>query len=220
MLNKNEQEIQEIKEVREQTEERFIIDDLGKASWAFRKLAAVEAKENEIKQVALDEIERIKVWQQDELKHYSGDRDWLEFLLKEYFTNQIKLDDKFRCKTAYGSISQVKQQPAYKYDDDLIVEALKSTSKADLVKEETISTVNKNDLKKELEIIENIYLIDGEIMEYKILGDTMTVQDTGEVIDLSDERLEYREAVAALDGKVINGVNITLRDPKINIKTI
>lgn len=53
-------EIKEIKEVREQTEERFKIDNLSKANWAFRKLAAIESKENEIKDLAAQEIERGK----------------------------------------------------------------------------------------------------------------------------------------------------------------
>lgn len=211
-------EIKEIKEVREQTEERFKIDNLSKANWAFRKLAAIESKENEIKDLAAQEIDRIKQWEAGELKHYSGDRDWLEFLLEEYFREEIAKDDKFRCKTPYGSISQRKQQPAYKYDDDLIIERLKELNKDDLVEEELVRSVNKNNLKKELEIIENIYLIDGELMEYQIEGDTLIVKDTGEVIWMDDERLTYRDAVATLDGELMDGVIVTPREPKVSIK--
>lgn len=57
----------DIEEVDPVTEKpRFIIDDLGKANWALKKIAALRTDLNKVNDLANAEIEKIKGWQTKE----------------------------------------------------------------------------------------------------------------------------------------------------------
>ena len=157
-----EMELQEALETSE-TQERFRIDNLEAANWAFRKLAAIERKRKEIQELANKEIERIKEWQEREERSLDNSKEYFEGLLTEYFAREREKDPKFKISTPYGKVSARKQQPKWHYDEAKLIEWLKENNKDLLrVKYEP----DKNEIKRVYKVVgTNVVTDDGEIVE-------------------------------------------------------
>ncbi|HHY13231.1 MAG TPA: hypothetical protein GX526_01105 [Thermoanaerobacterales bacterium] len=142
---------------------RFTIQDLDSANWAFRKLAAIEKKRNEIKELADKEIDRIKEWQEQEEKGLNNSKEFFEGLLTEYFIRQKEVDPKFKISTPYGKVSSRKQQPKWNYNDRELLDWLKENQPEFIrIKEEP----NKVEIRKNCKVIgQNVVTKDGEIVE-------------------------------------------------------
>ena len=142
---------------------RFTIENLDSANWAFRKLAAIERKRSEIKELADKEIQRIKEWQKQEEKGLNNSKEFFEGLLTEYFIRQREVDPKFKISTPYGKVSSRKQQPKWNYDNDKVVEWLKkNNSELIRIKEEP----DKREIKKAYKVVgNNVVTENGEIVE-------------------------------------------------------
>ena len=73
-MNKlQEQEIETIEQ-----DERFKVTDLESANWVFKKLDAINSKEEEINDLADKEIERIKSWKDKETENYKAAKNILK----------------------------------------------------------------------------------------------------------------------------------------------
>lgn len=157
-----EMELQEALET-PKTQERFRIDNLEAANWAFRKLAAIERKRKEIQELANKEIERIKEWQEREERSLDNSKEYFEGLLTEYFAREREKDPKFKISTPYGKVSARKQQPKWHYDEDKLVKWLKENNQNLLrVKYEP----DKNEIKRVYKVVgTNVVTEDGEIVE-------------------------------------------------------
>lgn len=157
-----EMELQEALETSE-TQEKFKIDNLEAANWAFRKLAAVERKRKEIQEIAQKEIERIKAWEEQEIGNLDNSKEFFKGLLTEYFVRQRELDPKFKLSTPYGRVSSRKQQPKWIYEDEKVLNWLKENDTELIrIKEE----IDKVELKKKYQIVGNTVVTeDGEIIE-------------------------------------------------------
>jgi hypothetical protein len=157
------QEIDEIMEEDTQEKERFRIENLEAANWAFRKLAAIERKRKEIQELANKEIERIKAWQEREERGLDNSKEFFEGLLTEYFAREREKDPKFKISTPYGKVSARKQQPKWHYDEEKLIEWLKENNKDLLrVKYEP----DKNEIKRVYKVVgTNVVTDDGEIVE-------------------------------------------------------
>lgn len=109
------------------TEEResFKIENLEGATWAFRKLRAIEDKEAEIKAVAEEEINRISVWKEKELDQYSKDKEYFNYLLEEYYREEKAKDKKFKLSTPYGKVSSRKTSK-WNYDEEALKDYIRS----------------------------------------------------------------------------------------------
>ena len=155
-------ELEEIEDI-SQEKERFKIENLESANWALRKLKAIEGKGKEITALANKEIERILEWKDGEIKQLGDSKDFFDFLLTEYYTEQKALDPKFKISTPYGMVSSRKQQDKWNYEDDKVLEWLKENDKELIrIKEE----INKSELKKKYKSINGqVVTEDGEIME-------------------------------------------------------
>ena len=161
-----EMELQEIDEIIDggtQEKERFKIENLEAANWAFRKLAAIERKKKEIQELANKEIERIKAWQEQEERGLDNSKEFFEGLLTEYFAREREKDPKFKISTPYGKVSARKQQPKWNYDEDKLVKWLKENNQ-DLIRIKY--EPDKNEIKKTYKIVgTNVVTEDGEIVE-------------------------------------------------------
>ncbi|SHJ53456.1 Bacteriophage Mu Gam like protein [Clostridium cavendishii DSM 21758] len=153
-----------------QEREGFKIEDLEGATWAFRKLRAIENKQVEIKAIADEEISRINEWKDAELKQYEADRQYFNFLLEEYYRNEKTKDKKFKLSTPYGNVSARKsktwnytnEEALTKYLNDNIPELIR-------VKEE----INKTELKKVFK--DGINQETGEVLPFVNIEDTETI---------------------------------------------
>lgn len=145
-------ELQEIETIDREQKERFKIKSIDEANWAFRKLAALKAKEDEVRRLAAAERERIDRYEASEMAAIDRDREFFESLLAEYAMEQRKTDPKFRVKTPYGMVGFRKQQPEWKYVDDQVIEALESNGLDELIRVK--KEPNKSEIKKRLQVVD------------------------------------------------------------------
>lgn len=216
-------ELEDMEEItvenQEEQKERFKIEDLHQANWAFRKLAALNQKEKEIDQLARAEKSRIEDWEKREKESLKHSSNFFNYLLEEFYREQRTIDPKYKLTTPYGKVTSRKQQPQYTYNDDLIIESLKEKGLKRLVDEKVVVTVNKNDLKKEIEVLENVVSLNGEIVEDVVQnGILFTNIETGELYDAED--YIYHDRVITIGGKIIHGVEVEDREDSVTIKAV
>lgn len=157
---------QDLTEVRE----GFKIENLEGATWAFRKLRAIENKEADIKAIAEEEIARVNNWKETELKQYEADKQYFEFLLSEYYKNEKAKDKKFKLSTPYGKVTSRKSSKWNYENEEALTKYLKD-NRPELVrvKEE----VNKTELKKVFK--DGIDKETGEVLPFVTIEETETI---------------------------------------------
>ena len=151
---------QDLTEVRE----GFKIEDLEGATWAFRKLRAIENKEADIKAIAEEEIARVNNWKETELKQY------FEFLLSEYYKNEKAKDKKFKLSTPYGKVTSRKSSKWNYENEEALTKYLKD-NRPELVRVE--EEVNKTELKKVFK--DGIDKETGEVLPFVTIEETETI---------------------------------------------
>ena len=158
-------EMLEFDENERETKKPFQITNIDSCNWAFRKLAVVQLKEDDIRMTAENEINRITQWKNKELEKLQNEREFFEGLLQEYFLREKAVDPKFKINTPYGKVSSRKQQPEYKYDVDKFIEWAKDNNHDNLIR--TRYEVDKAKTKK----------------SFVISGDKLVDVDTGEIVE-------------------------------------
>ncbi|MCE4992085.1 MULTISPECIES: host-nuclease inhibitor Gam family protein [Staphylococcus] len=160
-------ELQELRELDNfDIRETFKIKDLKTANWAFKKLNAISNKENEINNLAGDEIARIETWQEKELNQIQQQKEYLEHLLKEYYIQQKENDKKFKLSTPYGKVSsRVGAKVLQINNEQAIIDELEKRGLYKFIK--ISKKLNQADIKKDFNSTENGTLIDanGEVLE-------------------------------------------------------
>ena len=101
----------------EEVREAFAINDLQGATWAFRKLRAIEEKQKEITAIAIEEKLRIDEWLSNESKSLNDDKAYFEGLLSAYYIEERAKDKKFKLSTPYGKVTSRKTEK-YIYEDE------------------------------------------------------------------------------------------------------
>jgi hypothetical protein len=108
-------------DLQEEVKESFKIENLEGATWAFRKLRAINSKAIEIKAIADAERLRINAWKEQQLKQFESDTEYFESLISSYFIEEKAKDKKFKLSTPYGKVS-TRKASKWIYEDE---EALK-----------------------------------------------------------------------------------------------
>ena len=101
----------------EESREVFSINDLQGATWAFRKLRAIEEKQKEITAIAIEEKLRIDEWLSNESKSLNDDKAYFEGLLSAYYIEERAKDKKFKLSTPYGKVTS-RETEKYIYEDE------------------------------------------------------------------------------------------------------
>ena len=131
-------EMQEVKE-------EFKVTDLQSATWALRKLTAVNEKINEINSVAVEEISRINDWAEKEVKSLNDDKEYFEGLLSAYYIEERAKDKKFKLSTPYGKVTS-KKTSKYIYEDKQAIMNYCNMNEIDAIRVKT--ELDKTALKK------------------------------------------------------------------------
>lgn len=157
--------LNEYLESQEQTEqESFKVTDDSAANWALRKIKHYQEQQEQNNALALAEIEKIEAWNKQENQKAQGSIDYFQGLLAAYALRKRETDPKFKSlKLPNGSIKFRKQQPAFKYDDDLLLQSLKKSDRADLIKVKEMP--DKTAIKKAF-VLQDDRLIDPETGEF------------------------------------------------------
>lgn len=165
-------ELELLHESAEQTEsqqeiERFAVDSLDKANWAFKKISALNARIGEKEELAESEIERVKSWLESESKADKESIEYFEALLVNYYKRLRADDPKAKLSTPYGKVTSRKKQPSWEFDD---LETLKyfKTNHPELI--EVKESFNKTQAKKVFNPILNelgsVVDENGEVVEF------------------------------------------------------
>lgn len=160
-------EFDQLEESGEETTETFVVDDLEKANWAFRKLRAYQRRINEKKKLAEEEISRVEAWLKSEIESDKGSVEYFENLLIRYYQNERLADSKFKLSTPYGKVTSRKRQPKISYDDDKTVEYLEKFASDQL---EMVPKYNKREIRKLFDIVE-------------VEGEKVAVDEMGQKLD-------------------------------------
>lgn len=128
----------------EESREVFSINDLQGATWAFRKLRAIEEKQKEITAIAIEEKLRIDEWLSNESKSLNDDKAYFEGLLSAYYIEERAKDKKFKLSTPYGKVTSRKTEK-YIYEDEQAIMDYCNMNEIDVirVKEELDKTAFK-----------------------------------------------------------------------------
>lgn len=133
-------------------EETFKIKDLETANWAFKKILALEKKQEENKDLAAKELERINNWLKKENEYVETSISYFDHVLAEYFKEEKKKDSKFKLKTPYGKVTSRKQQPEWTIDNQKAIEYLE-LEKPELIVIE--KKYNKTEFKKLVKLVDS-----------------------------------------------------------------
>ena len=160
----NELQSQELENIEQ--DERFTVTDLDSANWVFKKLDAINSKEQEINDLADKEIERIKSWKDKETEKLQSSKEYLESLVVEYFKVEKEKDNRFKLNTPYGKVNSRKGSKVIQVSSEQdVINQLEQRGFNDYVK--VTKKLNQADIKKDFNIAENGTLIDanGEVLE-------------------------------------------------------
>ena len=147
-------------------DERFSINDESQANWALRKIKQLQDEKEKNISLANAEIEKIEEWLNSMNDQVQQSIDYFQSLLAEYAMEQRKNNPKFKSlKLPNGRIGFRKQQPKWNYDNDKLIEVLKTSKRTDLIriKEE----LDKAAIKK----------------AFVVADDKVINPDTGEVVE-------------------------------------
>lgn len=144
-------ELVEVDELQD-AEQQFEITSTNELNWAFRKLEALNAKENEIKESADFERNRVNEWEQKELKPINDSRSYFEGLIFRYHSQVMAADPKKKTiSTPYGkSKSRTSKAAPEQKDKAQVLQYAIENELDDCLKTE----VKWGDLKKKLSIVE------------------------------------------------------------------
>lgn len=131
-------------------DDTFRITDEGKLSWAFRKLSSIKVEENKVKGIATYERERIRIWEERELKPLNDEMEYFNGLIETYHAHVLAQNPDARTiSTPYGkSKSRASRAQPEQADKDLVLKHVLTNDMRDFVKEE----LRWGDFKKTLNI--------------------------------------------------------------------
>lgn len=134
--------------------EAFEIDSLSKLGWAFQKLAALQAKEQEIKDYAKAEIDRIESWQDSEVNKLDDDIQFFQSHIERYHFRKLQEDPKAKTlSTPYGKSKSTTSKPSpQSVDDSALLKHIKSNGFTDYLKVE--ESVKWGEFKKQIQVVE------------------------------------------------------------------
>jgi excinuclease UvrABC ATPase subunit len=135
----------------EELKQRFEINGLDSLSWAFRKLAAIQVKEEDIISTAKKERDRIDYWELEQKQALKQDKEFFEGLIKQYHAKVLADDSKAKTlSTPWGKSKATasKAQPD-KADEEAILKHVQENDMRDFIKE----SLKWGDLKKTLKVV-------------------------------------------------------------------
>lgn len=120
-------------QILEEEREEFKINSLEGATWAFRKLRAINEKESELKAIAEEEIKKVEVWLGNELKTTESDKAYFEGILAQYYKAEKEKDSKFKLSTPYGKVTS-RETDKYYYEDEQAIKDYCNVNEIDCIR--------------------------------------------------------------------------------------
>lgn len=163
----NKLQLAEIEEIETIEKGQFKIENKEQATWALRKIKALKTQIKETNELAEIEIERIKIWQENENQSAESSMDYFENLLHDYMLEERALDPKLKTvKLPHGTVRFRKQQPEYKRDEDKLLVWAKESNLKEYIKIK--ENLNWSNLKKDITLVAGnaIHKKTGEVIKH------------------------------------------------------
>lgn len=163
-------------------DDKFVIDDMGKAEWAAKKIAQRQARIKVIQDYAAEKIAKIEQWAKDEIEPLQSDVNFFSELLRPYVTAEVaKLKKGKSFKLPNGVKLGLKANlPTYDYNDEELLGFLADNGYEEYIKAETKMKPVWGEFKK-LCSVKEIEQTDEAGNTYKEL--VLVVNDTGEIVN-------------------------------------
>ena len=130
-------------------DESFTIDSIEQANYFARKLREVRDEQQAISATAKDQIDtyidRVKAWENKMLAPLEYEEDRLVNMLKFFAETQLSGSTRKSIKLVEGTLQFRKQQAAYEYNDDVLLDYVQRKATDYVVTKES---VDKKELKK------------------------------------------------------------------------
>lgn len=160
----------EFLEEEKEQRENFKVKDMASADWCFRKIASIRKDLEEKISYADFEIAKYVDFKDKEKKAAEDSIDFFEGLLIAYYEEQKAIDDKFKLKTAQGSVTS-RITKSFKYEEEKVIAFLKENDIDGYIKIE--EKLKKQELKTNFKVnngslvTEDGEIIDGVVIEEK-----------------------------------------------------
>lgn len=171
--------MQKIEDFEVEEKQAFEINDMGSLTWVMREvLAPLKAKVEQAKELEKAEIERIKLWAENETRSPLQEIEYWEQRIADFHLELLRNDPKQKTlSTPYGkSTSRTSKAQPEMTDEQLLLNYAKNSGFDDLINVK--ETVKWGDLKKTLKVVgNNVVDANGEIMEgVKVKPETVTTK--------------------------------------------
>lgn len=226
----------------EEAKQRFKVDNLDTLNWAMRKIAALKAAKLEVEGVKKNEVARIENWYAAATKKHDDNIKFFEFIISEYAASKKAVDGKYKGEsTPYGKVSFGKQQDEWKYpNEDRVIEFLEGKEELKPLVKTVKEITNKAEVKKHFEIMKNVFVRDGEMVEMAMsftedgcpeglqycgrmvdVGEGDETRTEGQIYDTSTgevtEDVTFVEIGVFYKNVLVEGVEVNERPDKIKI---
>lgn len=156
----------DLQEAQQAEEKPFEIHDLRAATWAMRKLKALDNDDAEKTAAIQEQIDDLQNWLDKEKQKNADSREYLEGLLSDYLYEKRQQDPKFKVSTPYGTVSTHKVPAGVTWPSDSeLVAALTKQGLNDLIRVK--QEPDKKTIKK----------------RFQFVGDHFVNPDTGIILD-------------------------------------
>lgn len=153
----------ELEELKDKPLEGFVVDSPDKANWALRKIRALRAKQDEAREIAEAEFQRVGDWLEQQTDGIAENISFFESLLEQYHIQEIANDPKAKTiKLPHGTLQMRAQQPEFIRDDEQIREWVEANRKPYLIPQP--ARLDWAGLKQDLSVVDN-FAIDKETGE-------------------------------------------------------
>lgn len=145
----------------------FKVTDLHSANWCFKQILELQNDKKEIDEFVEKELKIIEEYHKKETENINGSIEYFKTLLQQYVEEQEENDPKFKLSVPYGTASFGKEQVKIKYDDDKMLEFVKSSNLLEFVNTTVVEKLNKKEFNKYLTVAEDgrVLTEDGEVLE-------------------------------------------------------
>lgn len=145
--------------------ERFTIKSMDQANYFIKRIVALNQEKDNVRALSKSELERTKerlaLWEQKKTESIDNQINYLSGLLEEFAKENLPTGKK-TLELPAGKLQFKKQQPAYKYNEELLLESLKAIQAEQFIVASPVTySVDKNALKKEGVIVKGqLYIND------------------------------------------------------------
>lgn len=149
--------------------EPFVIKSMDQANYFVKRIAALNEEKARIKETVKAELERTKqrlaVWEEKQVNSLDNSIEYFTKLLEEFAKDNLPKGKK-SISLPNGTLQFKKQLPAYKYDDEMIISALRQIGQEHFIMQSPVTySVDKTALKKESQIIDGHLVLNGQVIE-------------------------------------------------------